>query len=191
MKRMAILGGLMVAACVPAIVGLVGNASFGDSVPVRVPESAVLTTGTLDDRGGFTTLDDDVSVTLDAQPATTGTTTTSATPTATASTSATTTTTSTGASVDDHGGSRKVEPGDDHGLSRQVEPGDDHGGRRGSGTGDDQGGRDSGRDFDARGSDDSGSDDSGSGDSGSDDSDSSGRADRSGRGGGDDGSGHR
>src|SRR3954447_25709748 len=104
MKRIAILGGLIAAACVPAIVGLVGNASFGDSVPVRVPDSAVLTTGPLDDRGGFTILDDDgtgVGVGTPTASSTAPSTTSSST---TSASDATTATSTTGTTVDDHGG---------------------------------------------------------------------------------------
>lgn len=47
MKRLVITAGIAVAAAVPAALGLIGNASFAQSVPVHVPERATL----LDDRG--------------------------------------------------------------------------------------------------------------------------------------------
>ncbi len=49
MKRIIIAGAALLAV-VPASIGLLGNASFAQSVPVRVPPHATV----LDDRGGLT-----------------------------------------------------------------------------------------------------------------------------------------
>jgi hypothetical protein len=49
MKRIIIFAVAIVAAIVPAVVGLSGNASFAQSVPVRVPSQAQLV---VDDHGG-------------------------------------------------------------------------------------------------------------------------------------------
>jgi len=48
MKRIIIAGAALLAV-VPASIGLIGNASFAQSVPVRVPSQATV----LDDRGGL------------------------------------------------------------------------------------------------------------------------------------------
>ena len=50
MKRIIIATGAVLLASVPATLGLVGNTSFAQSVPVRVPQQASV----LDDRGGLT-----------------------------------------------------------------------------------------------------------------------------------------
>ena len=42
MKRLVTLAALVVAAAVPAVVGLVGNPSFGADVPVRIPAGAIV-----------------------------------------------------------------------------------------------------------------------------------------------------
>ena len=42
MKRMLIFASAAILAAVPAVLGLVGNASFGESVPVRVPAGATV-----------------------------------------------------------------------------------------------------------------------------------------------------
>jgi hypothetical protein len=47
MKRLLLLGAAAVIAAAPAVTGLVGNASFAQSVPVHVPAGA----RTIDDRG--------------------------------------------------------------------------------------------------------------------------------------------
>ena len=51
MKRLLIFTAAAVAAAVPAITGLAGNASFAQSVPVRVP-AQVAAAQAADDKGG-------------------------------------------------------------------------------------------------------------------------------------------
>jgi hypothetical protein len=171
MKRIQLYAAGVVVALVPAVVGLAGNASFSQSVPVRSPERA-RTTGTTpapspthdanDDRGrrhGGHGADDAVP----------GSGVTSSTPTDDATHDA-------NDANDDHGrrhgGHGADDPAthdasDDHGgdRRRQAEAGDDNGGNRGSGSDSSSSSR--------SGSDDSGhhseGDDSGSGGHGSDD----------------------
>lgn len=136
MNRLVIAVGTATAACaaaVPAVLGLSGNPSFSQHIPVPVPSHAQLVH--FDDRGRIA--DDRLS------------------PSASSSQS-----TSSDEPGDDHGGlrtSREPEPGDDHGglrpssepepgddhgglrTSSEPEPGDDHGGDRGRGGGDDGG----------------------------------------------------
>ena len=106
MRRLTIAAAA-VAALVPAVLGLVGNSSFAQSVPARVPASAQVVPEGGDDNPHTGT------------PV--------ATPTATRTTEV----------GDDHGGDRprasRTEAGDDHGGDRprtsRTEAGDDHGGR--------------------------------------------------------------
>ena len=49
MKRLVLTAAIAVLAAFPAAYGLIGNASFGESVPVRIPARATL----IDDRNGF------------------------------------------------------------------------------------------------------------------------------------------
>ena len=53
MKRMLIVTAAAAVAAVPAVFGLVGNASFAQTVPVRVP--AQVATQSADDHGGNST----------------------------------------------------------------------------------------------------------------------------------------
>jgi hypothetical protein len=53
MKRLLIFTAAAVVAAVPAITGLAGNASFAQSVPVRVP-AQVAAAQAADDKGGQT-----------------------------------------------------------------------------------------------------------------------------------------
>ena len=56
MSRMAVLAAAVLVALIPAAVGLLGNPSFGRSVPVHAPPTVVVTAGELEtDR---TTADD-------------------------------------------------------------------------------------------------------------------------------------
>jgi hypothetical protein len=55
MKRLLILGAAAVIAAAPAVTGLVGNASFAQSVPVHVPAGARI----IDDHGRQVELGDD------------------------------------------------------------------------------------------------------------------------------------
>lgn len=48
MMRTLVMAAVTFAAVVPATLGLIGNASFGQSVPVRIPPSAILV---VDDHG--------------------------------------------------------------------------------------------------------------------------------------------
>jgi hypothetical protein len=131
MKRTTITLAALLAALVPAAVGLWGNASFSQAVPVRVPASAQVVTPTspattADDHGGDTPRDqrtepgddrDDRSATSTSTP--TGTRTTEA--------------------GDDHGGDtprdQRTEPGDD----RDAGSGGSGSGGSGSGPGDNSG----------------------------------------------------
>ena len=54
MKRMLIVCAAAAVAAVPAVFGLVGNASFAQTVPVRVP-AQVASTQSADDHGGNST----------------------------------------------------------------------------------------------------------------------------------------
>src|SRR5207342_351948 len=88
MKTRLLLGAAVVAAAIPAVIGLWGNASFSQDLPVRVPASGQV-------------------VPLTPTPTPTSTPTPSATSTPTPSPSA---------GVDDHGGDtprdQRTEPGD-------------------------------------------------------------------------------
>jgi hypothetical protein len=124
MKRVAVLVAAVLCAAAPASVGLIGNASFSEDVPVRVPETAIV----LDRTGGTPTptpsgdrsgrgSDDSGAPEVPDTPR--------ASPTAAPST----------------------EDGPHHRRHRAgggTEPGDDHGGDRagggGGGSGDDDGG---------------------------------------------------
>jgi len=109
MKRIIITGAALLA-IIPASLGLIGNASFAQTVPVRVPSQATLVGGQSrhieigDDKGGLSAHvepgDDKGGLSTHVEPG------------------------------DDKGGlSTHVEPGDDKGgLSTHVEPGDDKGG---------------------------------------------------------------
>lgn len=141
MKNRILLGaGALVVVAVPAVLGLWGNASFAESVPVRIPTQAVTTTAvptpspseSVDDHGGDVSRDDRTEPGDDRDEQ--GGTGPSSAPSPGSSPSPS-------PSVDDHGG-------DDGGS-------DDHGG-------DDNGGDDSGSD-DHGGSDDRGGDDGGHG----------------------------
>jgi hypothetical protein len=137
MKRTMITLAAVLAALVPAAIGLWGNASFSQAVPVRVPASAQVVTPTVpvtaatsgaptaDDHGGDTPRDQRTEPGDDRDNR-------SATSTSTPS------------------GTRTTEAGDDHGGGDSSGPGsggsDDHSGSSGSGR---------------SGSDDSGADDHG------------------------------
>ena len=136
MRRLT-LAAAAVAALVPATLGLVGNSSFSQSVPARVPASAQVIPAAGDDHAG--------------------------TPgSAQTSTPSTSRTSEVG---DDHGGDRprvdRTEPGDDHGgdRARSTSSGSSSSGSGRSGS-DDSGVDDSGsRSSGGHGSDDSGRDD--------------------------------
>jgi len=159
MKRLALLGTLAILAATPAAIGLIGNASFSESVPVRLPAVASL----LDDSGNTVRPVDSPSAHPEAGDDHGGDRDRG------------------GRAESDDDRGRRVEPsdtsshhaesGDDHGgdrdRGRRAESGDDHGGHGGH-DGDDNSGSDghggsSGRD------DNSGSDGHGSGGHGSDD----------------------
>ncbi len=161
MKRTTITLAALLAALVPAAVGLWGNASFSQAVPVRVPASAQVVTPTApattaDDHGGDTPRDQRTEPGDDRDNR-------SAPSTSTPS------------------GTRTTEAGDDHGgdtpRDQRTEPGDDRdSGSGGSGSGSDDTSGTSGSGH-------SGSDDSGSGSSGhSGGSDDSGSDDHGGHG---------
>jgi hypothetical protein len=108
MKRLLIFTAAAVVAAVPAITGLAGNASFAQSVPVRVP-AQVAAAQVADDHGGQNKHvepgDDKGGQNKHAEPG------------------------------DDKGGQNKhAEPGDDKGgQNTHAEPGDDNGGKHGGG----------------------------------------------------------
>lgn len=146
MKNRILLGaGALVVVAVPAVLGLWGNASFAESVPVRVPTQAVTSTPSpsesADDHGGDVSRDDrtEPGDDRDVQGGNTPSTSPSPSP-----------------SADDHGGDDNGT--DDNGTD---DIGDDHGGSSSGGGSDDSGSDDHGG---KGGSDDSGSDDSGSDD---------------------------
>lgn len=142
MKKQILLGaGALVLVAVPAAIGLWGNASFAQSVPVRVPSSGQVVTptpaaplptpspsATVDDNGGDVPRDqrtepgDDRDVNGGGQ--------TGATPG--------------GTSVDDHGGDvprdQRTEPGDDRRGGGGGDSGGHGGDDSGHGGGDDSGG---------------------------------------------------
>ncbi len=142
MRRALVIAALTLAAAAPASLGLIGNASFGRDVPVRVPTSAIL----LDEQGS------ELQPTVKRTTRSTNTTprhlvisTVIVSPTrATANHSATgigtstapATTTTRAERGDDNGprttATARVEPGDDNGprttATARVEPGDDNGG---------------------------------------------------------------
>jgi len=156
MKRVAILAAAVLCAAAPASIGLIGNASFSEDVPVRVPERAVVLDvhgatpaaartrtaepgddrpdGRTDDKGGRRRHDVERSA---------------GTPVATPTVRAT----------DDHGGGRR---GADDPATHDA--GDDSGHRSGRSDGSHSGGSD-----DRSGSSGSGSSSGGSGRSGHDD----------------------
>lgn len=144
MKRVLIAAAVAAVVAVPAVVGLWGNASFSQAVPVRAPQSGQVvapspssTLGTVDDNGGDIPRDqrtepgddrDVQGVSPTGQP----------TPSPSASTPG-----STSGTVDDHGG--------DTPRDQRTEPGDDRGG---SGSGSDSSGDDGADDHGGHGSDD-------------------------------------
>ena len=99
MKRIFITGGALLA-IVPASLGLIGNASFAQSIPVRVPSQASV----LDDHGGLIKHvdpgDDNGGLNTQTEPG------------------------------DDNGGlTTQTQPGDDQGgLTRHAQPADDNSG---------------------------------------------------------------
>ena len=117
MKNRILLGaGALVVVAVPAVLGLWGNASFAESVPVRVPTQAVTSTPSpsesADDHGGDVSRDDrtEPGDDRDVQGGTSPSTSPSPSP-----------------SADDHGGDDNGT--DDNGTN---DVGDDHGGSSGS-----------------------------------------------------------
>jgi hypothetical protein len=150
MKRTTITLAALLTALVPAAVGLWGNASFSQAVPVRGPASAEVVTASTPTPGPTTTTDDDGGDTPRDQRTEPGDDRDDHSATAT--------------STSHPSGTRTTEAGDDHGgrtpRDQRTEPGDDRdSGSGGSGSGSD----------DSSGSRHSGSDDSGSHDDGSDD----------------------
>src|SRR4051795_1599528 len=116
-KRTLITIGAAVLAAVPATVGLSGNASFAQSVPVRTPSQVTVAQHTGGPAKHAEPEDDKGGRHLAAQGA---------------------------KAVDDKGGRAKhAEPGDDKGgRAKHAEPGDDKGGRpKHAEPGDDKGGR--------------------------------------------------
>ncbi|MET3806733.1 hypothetical protein ABIB25_003753 [Nakamurella sp. UYEF19] len=153
MKRALVIAGLTVAAAVPATFGLIGNASFGQSVPVRIPPSAILVTqesaSVQDSTSGRLALATSPTTnltTITLSPSSTPTPTTSRTKGSGHSKSPSTT--AVRKTDDDRTSPSSAQPGDDHGTA--AEPGDDHGTAAGPGDGtkattvDDNGGHSSG-----------------------------------------------
>ena len=165
MKRLSITAAVILAALVPAVIGLWGNASFSQGVPVLVPASGQVVTVTAtpttvqtatpipDDHGGLTPRDDRTEPGDDRDTPTVTSTTPAATPT-----------------VDDHGGRTprddRTEAGDDRRPATSTST-SSSGSGGGSGSGSDSGSSGSGSGHDDRsGSDDGHDDRSGSGGSG-------------------------
>jgi hypothetical protein len=119
MKRMIFIGAAAVFAAVPAALGLLGNTSFGESVPVQVPARAAI----VDDHGRDRTAVGTISsTTATVEPGDDH-----------------------GSQPTGPTSRHESEPGDDHDGDRTVvttEAGDDHGGRTPGGateSGDDRG----------------------------------------------------
>ena len=114
MKLIAIIGTTALLAAAPASIGLIGNTSFSEDVPVRVPATATL----LDSQGSPTS-------SPSSSPSSSHPRTRLADPRGEAEPG------------DDHGGDRprdtRTEAGDDHGGHGEAESGDDHGGHGGGG----------------------------------------------------------
>jgi hypothetical protein len=132
MKRVLISAAVAAAVALPAVIGLWGNASFSQAVPVRAPAAGQVvapsptpgsTAGTVDDNGGDTPRDQRTEP-GDDRDAQGGTATPAPSPSATAP------------GADDNGGEvprdQRVEPGDDRDTSGSSgsgsSGGDDHGG---------------------------------------------------------------
>jgi len=134
MKRTTITLAALVAALLPAAVGLWGNASFSQAVPVRVPASAQVVTPTVPTPSATTTTDDHGGDTPRDQRTEPGddrddrSATSTSTPSGTHPTEA----------GDDHGGDiprdQRTEPGDD----RDSTSGGSGSGGSGSGAGSDK-----------------------------------------------------
>ena len=113
MKRILITVGAVLLAAVPATMGLIGNTSFAQNIPVRVPSQASV----LDDHGALRAPtaaelgDDNGGQRTHAEPG------------------------------DDRSGTSAIEPGDDNGGQRtHAEPGDDNSGTSAVQPGDDKSG---------------------------------------------------
>ncbi|MGU3646313.1 hypothetical protein ACLBXX_15200 [Microbacterium sp. C23T] len=133
MKKQILLGaGALVLVAVPAVIGLWGNTSFAQSVPVRVPSSGQVVTptpvaptpspsATVDDHGGDVPRDQRTEPGDDRDVNGNGS--TGATPGTTAP------------PVDDHGGDvprdQRTEPGDDRDSGGSDNSGSGHGGHGG------------------------------------------------------------
>jgi hypothetical protein len=133
--RLIIIGATATIAAVPAVIGLAGNPSFSQSVPVRTPPQVQVasraTTHAGDDRGRRVELGDDrrhalVSASPSAAPSAALSASPSAVPSVATLRSPAATFSVAGIPADDHG--RHAEPGDDRGV--HAEPGDDRGGQQ-------------------------------------------------------------
>src|SRR3954447_9522137 len=123
MKSLAFLATSALIAATPVSIGLIGNASFSEDVPVKVPSTATLldnegnavsTTRVVAAKGG----DDHAKPRLTKRRIV--------------------------ERADDHGQKGRADDrarGEDHGRHGEAEPGDDHGGRRATSVRDDNGGR--------------------------------------------------
>lgn len=143
MKNRILLGaGALVVVAVPAVLGLWGNASFAESVPVRVPTQAVTSTPSpsesADDRGGDVPRDDrtEPGDDRDVQGGTSPSTSPSPSP-----------------SADDHGGDDNGTDDNGTGDNGTDDVGDDHGGSGSEDSGSDDS---SGDEHGGSGTDDSG-----------------------------------
>src|SRR3954454_11924699 len=124
MKRLAFLATSALIAATAVSIGLIGNASFSEDVPVKVPSTATL----LDNEGNAVSAtrvaateggDDHAKprIIIKRRIA---------------------------ERADDHGQKRRTDDrarADDHGRNGEAEPGEDHGGRRAVAIHDDNGGR--------------------------------------------------
>ena len=151
MKRTSIILAAFLLALVPAAVGLWGNASFSQAVPVSVPPSGRLATPAADDHGGDMPRDRRVEPGDDRE---------ARTPVSAPSPSSTDTgrTPHPSSTVDDHGGDRPRDQRTEAGDDRDLRSDDSRHDSDDSGHGSDDSGH--GSDDSGHGADDSGSDDS-------------------------------
>jgi hypothetical protein len=121
MKRLVVTAAIAVLAALPAAYGLIGNASFGESVPVRIPARATL----IDDRNGF---DDNAG-----PQSTAGSPTSASSPATSTSPESSGPPTTSAPSAEDNSGPGGPEPDNSgpggQGHGGEAEPGDDHGGQ--------------------------------------------------------------
>ena len=148
MKRTTITLAALVVALVPAAAGLWGNASFSQAVPVRVPASGQVVTGTAtmpsgtttaDDHGGDTPRDQRTEPGDDRDHSATSTRSSGTSGHSGRGHSGSSTPSGTSTTADDHGGKtprdQRTEPGDDRGSATSGSSGSGSSGSGSSGSG--------------------------------------------------------